>query len=121
MTNPTVRDIKRAQKEKLFFRELSHLFLQLSLDDPRIKNISLSRVQLSPDKSVCFIYFYTPEGLDSFKDALEILKLYKPSIRRIIASKIESRYVPELRFKFDDQYEKQERLEQLLEKVKSES
>jgi ribosome-binding factor A len=118
--NPQVRDIKQAQKEKLLFREISHLLLQLSLEDPRLRNITLSRVKLSPDRSICFVYFYTPEGKETFEDMLELLKLYKASMRKSIASKIEARYTPDLRFMFDDKYEKQERLEQLLEKVKSE-
>ncbi|MGE0206645.1 MAG: ribosome-binding factor A [Candidatus Babeliales bacterium] len=121
MTHPSVSDIKRAQKEKLFFREISQLLFQLNLDDPRTRGISLSRVSLSPDKSICTAYFYTPEGENFFNEILEILKLYRGSMRKALAGKIESRYVPELRFMFDDRYEKQAHLEELLDKVKSES
>lgn len=121
MTNSRVSDIKRAQKEKLLFRELSQLFLQLTLDDSRLRSISLNRVKLSPDKSLCTVYFYTPEGQEKFKEALEVLKLYRPSMRKAIAARIEARYTPDLRFLYDDSYEKQEQLDQLLEKVKKEN
>lgn len=119
MSNTRVHDIKRAQKEKLLFRELSHLYLQLTLDDSRLRLVSLSRVELSPDKGLCTVYFYTPEK-ETYLEALEILKLYKPSIRKSIASSIKGRYTPDLRFEYDDRFEKQERLEELLEKVKKE-
>lgn len=119
MAHPRVHDIKRAQKEKLLFRELSHLYLQLSLDDPRLRTISLNRVELSPDKSLCTLFFYTPDK-KSFEQALEILKLYRPSMRKSIAANIKARYTPDLRFKYDEHYEQQERLEELLEKVKTE-
>ncbi|MEX0939813.1 MAG: ribosome-binding factor A [Candidatus Babeliales bacterium] len=120
MANIHLKDRKRAQKERLLFREISQLFLHLTLDDARLREITLSRLSLSPDKSMCTIYFYTPQGESYFKDVLEILKLYKPSLRKAIAEKIDARYTPELRFTFDSHYEKQERFEQLMEKIKDE-
>lgn len=119
MTHSRVSDIKRSQKERLLFRELSQLYLQLVLDNPPLRNLSLSRVRLSPDKSMCTLFFYTDEGIDAFKEYLEILKLYRPSLRKAIAGKIESRYVPDLRFKFDETYEKQEAFEELMEQIKT--
>jgi len=92
----------------------------LALDDPRLRSITLNRIKLSPDKSLCSVYFYTPEGQEKFQEALEVLKLYKPSMRKAIAAKIEARYTPDLRFFYDDIYEKQERLDQILDKVKKE-
>jgi ribosome-binding factor A len=113
-----VRDIKRAQKEKLLFRELSQLFLQATTDDTRLRDIYVNRVSLSADKSICFIYFYSPHGPASFEEKLDILKLYKPSLRKAIAAKIEARYTPDLVFKYDEQYEKIEKMENLFEQIK---
>lgn len=120
MTNSHVSDIKRAQKERLLFRELSKLLLEIKHEDSRLHDISLNRVMLSADKSLCTAYFYTPQGETAFKEALEILKLYKPSMRKAIAANIKARYTPDLRFAFDEHYEKQERFEQLMEKIKTE-
>jgi ribosome-binding factor A len=120
MTYSRVQDIKKAQKERLFFREISNLFLQITLDDSRVQGIFITRVKLSPDKSLCTVYFYAPEGEEFFKTKLEVLKLYKPSMRKAIAAKIEARYTPDIRFIFDDQYEKQEELELLMDKIKKE-
>ncbi len=120
MTYSRVQDIKRAQKERLFFREISNLFLQMTLDDSRVQGISITRVKLSPDKSLCTVYFYAAEGKEFFNEKLEILKLYKPSMRKAIAAKIEARYTPDIRFAFDEHYEKQEELELLMNKIKKE-
>lgn len=111
------QDIKRAQKEKLLFREISQLLSQLVLDDSRLRTIWVSRIELSPDKGICYVYFYTPEGLGHFEETLEVLKLYKPSLRTAIAHIIESRYTPEFIFKFDNTYEKQEKIINLLDKL----
>jgi len=114
-------NIKKAQKESLLFKEISILFNQIVIDDNRLKNIFVNRAQLSPDKGLCSVYFYTDQGQDYFNSMLEILKLYKPALRKALASKINSRRVPELVFKFDVQFEKQFKIEQLLEKIKTEN
>ncbi len=113
-----VKNIKLAQKESLLMREISYLFLQAAADNPQLSRLAISRVKLSSDKSTCFIYFYTPNGAQEFKELLETLKLYKPSLRTALAKSIKSRYTPDLIFKFDEQYEKEEKFNKLLESLK---
>lgn len=113
-----VKNIKLAQKERLLLREISSLFLQAAADNPELSRLMISRVKLSSDKSSCSIYFYTTHGQQEFKDLLEILKLYKPSLRTALAKSIKSRYTPELIFKFDEQYEKEEKFNRLLDSLK---
>lgn len=120
MTHQSVRDIKRAQKERLLLRHVADLFHQATLDDPRLNDIFVNRVSLSPDKSLCTVFFYTNHGKEYFKEKLEFLKLYKPSLRKAIATAIKSRYVPNFKFAFDEHFEKQEKIEQLFEQIKTE-
>lgn len=115
-----VTEIKKAQKEKLLFREISHLFLQLTTDNQLLRDLTISRIALSDDKSICTVYFFSPKGSEHFKEQLELLKLYRPSLRKSIASTIKARYTPDLMFKFDDQYEKGEKITQILDKIKTE-
>lgn len=118
MFDRRTQDIKRAQKESLLLREISALLLQAGVDDPRLQKVAISRVALSPDKSSCTVFFYTSEGKEAFEEALEILKLYKPSLRSALASKIRSRYTPNLIFRFDEQIEKSEKMNALFEHLK---
>ncbi len=114
------RTIKIAQKEKLLFREISSLFMKASMDDPKLRGFTITRVELSADKGFCSVYFYTPDGKEVFHEQLETLKLYKPSLRKALSG-LKSRYTPDLVFKFDEQFEKQMRIENLLDKVKQET
>jgi ribosome-binding factor A len=114
----SISEIKKAQKESLLFKEISKLYMQASMDDPRLAGIFINRVKLSPDKGHCTVYFYTPEGEEHFNNVLEILKLYKPSLRKALATGIKARYTPEIVFKFDKTFEKQNRLEELLNTIK---
>ena len=120
MNNPRVSSIKKEQKESLLMKEISSLFLKASLDDPRLSDLFINRISLSPDKRICTVYFHTSKGLEGFKEKLEILKLYKPSLRKSISNTIKGKYVPDLKFAFDDQFEKQVKMEELMEKLKKE-
>lgn len=118
--NFKVSDIKKAQKESLFLREISELYQQAARDDERLQDLSVNRVELSTDKGLCTVYFYTPQGLEYFNAKMEVLSMYKPALRKALAASIQARYVPDLRFKFDQKFEKQMKIEQLIEKVKEE-
>ncbi len=120
MTSSTA-DVKRAQKESLLFREISQLFLEAALDDPKLHSVTITRAELSSDKSNCTVYFYTPGGKELFdKEILPIVEQYKISLRKALAARVQSRYVPKLSFAFDAQIEKQLRVEELIEQVKHE-
>lgn len=116
----SVSSIKKSQKESLIFRAIANLFAAQALDDPRLSGVAVNRVKLSDDKGVATVYFYTAGGIPEFKEKLPFILLYKSSLRRALAQSINSRYTPELVFKFDDQFEKQQRIEGILEKIKGE-
>lgn len=115
-----VRDIKRAQKESAFFKTISQYFMQIAQDEDQLRDIFITHVELSSDKSVCIVYFYSPRGSEHFDEILQVLKLYKPSMRKALSSELPGRYVPELVFKFDVRFEKQQKLENLFESIKVE-
>jgi ribosome-binding factor A len=114
------RDIKRAQKEAALLREVSKLFMQLSMDEPLLRDLFINRIHLSPDKSHCTVYFYTAAGKAAFEEKLPLLILYKPSMRHALSQELIARYTPDLRFAFDEQFEKQQHIEHLLDSIKSE-
>lgn len=111
---------KKAQKEKLLLRAISELFYRTASEDPELHGLSISRVELTPDKGHVLVFFYTPEGKEIFDSKLERLKLYKPSLRAALASEIPSRYTPDIRFMYDATYEQQRRVEEILLKVSEE-
>ena len=112
--------VKKARKESLFLREISSLYLQASYDDPQLPLITITNVELSSDKGLCKVFFYCPEGKEHFETILDRLILYKPSLRKALASRIDSRYTPDIIFTFDTQQAKHLRVEYLIEKVKGE-
>ncbi len=112
--------IKKSQKESVLFRALSSLFMQITQDEPRLVGLTLNRVDLAKNKSTCRVLFWTPNGVQEFNEKLPILILYKPSMRGAIAKMLNLRYTPDLIFQYDALYDKQEKVERLLNQIKEE-
>lgn len=115
-----LRDRKKAQKESHMYQELSKLFLLITLDDAKLQGISITRVSLSNDKSHVTAYFYVAGGLSKFEELLPTLILYKPSIRKGISQMIPGRYTPEITFAFDALFDKQQKIQNLIDTVSRE-
>ena len=118
---PRVHTIKREQKKSLYFREISSLVQQLAQDEALLRSVFVTRVELSPDNSVCHVYFAMHMGESLFKEALDILKLYKPSLRSTLSQKVLSRHTPDLMFHFDTLKEKERNIHNLLDEIKKDS
>jgi ribosome-binding factor A len=116
--NTRVGEIKKNQKESLLRKEIGVLLQETSLDYPELNGVSVSRVELSSDKGLARVFFFLPEGKDAFEQKLQTLKLFRKSLRKALATRIPGRYVPQIMFHYDDQLEKQIKIETLLDKVK---
>lgn len=112
-----MQSVKRAQKEALYLRTISNLFREAASEDSNLKGLSIQRVQISPDGSMCTVFFFTDGGIEQFEEKLEHLKLYKPSLRRAFAAQLNQRRTPDFIFKFDTQFAKGERIRQLLDSL----
>jgi len=114
------QEIRKAQKESYFYREISQLFLQITIDEPRLNGLFINRVSLSPDGGSCVVLFLATNGRAEFEEKLPILVLYKPSIRTALAKTSPGRYTPNLIFRYDDSHEKVEKINRLIDKLKDE-
>jgi len=114
------QEIKRAQKESYFFREISSLFLLITMDEPRLRGLHLSRITLSSDGGTCVILFLADNGKPEFEEKRPILVLYKASLRTSLAKTSHGRYTPKLIFRYDEDHEKVDKINRLLDTLKRE-
>lgn len=119
MIKSRVSDIKRERKKSVFFREMIDLVRELAEKEAAVAQVYVSHIDISSNSGVCYVYFATfkEPGQDIFDSALDVLKLYKPSLRKAFAQRIKTRYAPELIFLYDKAKEKERRINQLLDKV----
>ena len=120
MTRSRVSTIKHAQKESELLHQISQLFVQIMQDEPLLQHVSITRVKLSPDKGSCKIFFHAIGGKQEYETARKRLVLYKPSLRKALASVIHGRYIPKLQFLYDEQLDKQREIDDLIDSLKRE-
>lgn len=114
------QEIKRAQKESYFYREISTLFMKIAIDDPRLSGLFINKITLSSDGGTCTILFLAPNGRIEFEEKRPVLVLYKASLRAALAKMSQGRYVPKLIFRYDEDQEKADKINRLIDKLKEE-
>jgi ribosome-binding factor A len=117
MRQSTVSSIKRSQKESLYLRTISKLFNEVAQDDAKLRGIFVSRVSLSDDKSHVTVFFHSLQGHEHFEKSFDALVVYKPSLRKALAQEIQSRYTPDIVFRYDVMFDKVQRVEELIEQA----
>jgi len=90
------------------------------LKDPRIGFVTITDVHVTPDLRHVKFYFSVFGTEKEKRDAAHGLKNATGFIRRLIAKETTLRFAPEIVFKFDDTHEHQQRVNELLERIKRE-
>ena len=112
----------RLRQKKLSDRVRDILAEALSkgeIPDPDLSGVMITRVHVSPDLQIATAYFrlYT-DGNNEL--ALEALQRNKGVFRKMLASELIIRRVPELKFFYDDVQDKVDLVEGLLHKIREE-
>ena len=89
--------------------------IQFQVRDPHLGFVSIPEVRVSKDFSYAVVYVSFIKDED-IVPSLEVLNKAKGFIRSELASKLDTRRVPEIRFVLDEGYKKEERIAELLKK-----
>lgn len=100
--------------------ELTSLLLSGAVRDPGAKGAYVSAVHMSPDLKLAKV-FVVPDAASSAstapKDMLAALVRASGFLRATLARRLALRYVPSLRFYFDEHADKVERVERIFEEM----
>jgi len=98
--------------------ELGSLLLR-DVHDPGLGFVTVTRVQVSPDLQQARV-FYTSLGDERARaDSKRAIQRAAPFLRRQIGARLRLKRVPELTFLFDESIAGQDRIEQLLNELKT--
>jgi len=100
--------------------ELSQL-LARAVHDPGIGFITLTRVKVSPDLQIARIYYTTMGDERAQRETAKALKRAAPFLRRQLGQRIRLRRVPEVEFFYDESIAQGDRIEQILQELKTEA
>lgn len=81
--------------------------------------LTVTTVHISKDLRVARVYFSLMGGKIGKSQFIDILELNKSEIRRHLANTLRLRFVPDLKFFYDDTLDTIEHIDNLLKKIKS--
>ena len=97
--------------------ELSEMLIR-EISDPRLKQIFVTDVKIDRELAYADVYVSAIEGVSRSKDVLAGLESASPFIKRILASRVELRAFPRLRFHWDMTPENADRIEKKLAEIR---
>ena len=99
-------------------RIVSEIML-LEARDETLKHVTVTGCVVTNDLSFANIY-YTYMGDESLEDVKKNLEVAAPYLRTVLASKIELRHTPELRFHYDNSVEYGQNIERIINELHEE-
>lgn len=103
----------------LIHKLLSELLLK-DIKDPRLKSTSITGVKVSADLKSARVFFITSGDTGRKQAAAEGFKKALGHIKRELAPKLGLRYMPELKFFYDDSFDYGIRIDTILKSLKTE-
>jgi len=108
---------KQGRVKALIDKNIRDILL-FELKDPKVGMCSVSEVSVNSDNSLAKVYvsfFGNPHPHNAFKE----LEKHEGFVRSALAKRMDTYKVPEVKFVYDDSYEKEAHLEELLQKEES--
>ncbi len=99
-------------------RELSSIML-LEAKDETLKHVTITGCVVTNDLGLARVY-YTYMGEESLEDVQTNLEVAAPYLRTVLASRIDLRHTPELKFIYDDSVEYGQNIERIINKIHEE-
>lgn len=105
---------RNARVGELIMEEMANIILYGEVNDPRLRNVVITGVDMSDDLSHAKIYFTTMNKDMPVKDIEDGFDKAKGFIKRILSKRLRLRKFPELNFRYDESLEKGYRVDKLL-------
>jgi ribosome-binding factor A len=101
-------------------QEISEMLVRQEISDPRLAGVTITDVKVDRELAFASIYVSALEGSDRSKDILQGFESASGYIRKLLASRVELRAFPKLRFFWDPTPERADRIEEILANIREE-
>ena len=95
--------------------------LQKGINDPRLKMTTITNVKMSRDLRVARIYFATSGGEKSVEEVTRGFESARGFVKRSLAGKLGLRYMPDLKFFYDDSFDYGAHINKILKSIKTDN
>ncbi|MBN1997723.1 30S ribosome-binding factor RbfA [candidate division KSB1 bacterium] len=108
---------KRADRVSALIKHETSQIIIRELQDPDIGFVTITKVKMSRDLRFAKIYYSVLGGKDQQEKATAALSRSLKFIRGELGHRLNLRYVPEIRFYYDDSIEYADHIDKLLKKL----
>jgi len=115
-----MKTYQRVDRVKHLLQQEISQILQFELKDPRIQSVTVTDVRLTADLRNAKVLITSLIKPEQPEDLLQALHRATGYIRGELGRRITLKHIPSLEFLFDDSYEKQERILDLLDHIHAE-
>jgi ribosome-binding factor A len=109
----------RADRVSGLIQEALSDIIHKDISDPRLEMATITAVKMSRDLKSARVYFTVPGGASKSKTATKGFQSALGYLKRSLAGTLKLRYMPELKFFYDESFDYGSHIDQLLESVKS--
>ncbi len=99
---------------------LSDILLK-KIKDPRLENASITDVRMSRDLRIARIYFVTSGNKKNIEEAAQGFQSALGYVKRTLARKLGLRYMPDLKFFYDESFDYGSHIDNVLKAVKADN
>lgn len=110
----------RADRVGGLIREVVADILRKNIKDPRLHLTTVTGVKMSSDLKLAKIYFSVSGGKDRIASVQKGFESAGGFIKRTLAGELNLRYMPELRFYYDESFDYGDHINKLLKKINTE-
>jgi ribosome-binding factor A len=113
-----MKPFARSDRVAGLIRQILAELLLKHIKDPRVAQSTITSVKVNKDLRLAKVYFACTGGKQDQTAALQGFNRAKGFVKRELAHRLELRYMPEIKFYYDDSIEYGARIEALLKAVK---
>ncbi len=115
-----MKTYKRASRVKHLLQQEISRILQMDIKDPRVNLVTVTGIKLTDDLREAKVFVSSLDTTVERENLLTALKRATGYIRGELGRQLTLRHIPTIDFVFDDTYDQQERLLQLIDQLHSE-
>lgn len=108
----------RADRVSGLIQEVLSEIIKKNIGDPRLKSATITQVEVSRDLKLARIYFTTPGDRRKKDAAIKGFNSARRFIKRILAHELDLKYMPDIKFFYDDSLEYGARIDELIKLTK---
>ena len=112
-------DSRRVKKYADSIKKAVGSIIEFKLNDPNKGMITVTKTKVSPDLKIATVYYTVLGDDEQKKKSKEVLNKSLNFIRNELKPYITARWLPELRFFYDDSMEYAQHINELLQKIKN--